>query len=52
MVIDVVMQVKVANGEKICSEGFCKEVGSIQWTEFVVPFHILPYGGYAIVLGV
>lgn len=42
VIINVMMQGKVANGQRIYSEGgSCKEVVSIQGIKFVVPFHVL-----------
>lgn len=44
-----VMEVRVANGKKICSVGACQEMVSIQRAKFMVPFHILPLGGCDVV---
>lgn len=51
-ICSVFMQVKVANGYKICSVGTCKEFVPIKGPKFKVPFHVLTLGGSDIVLGV
>ncbi|XP_042988692.1 uncharacterized protein LOC122316222 [Carya illinoinensis] len=46
------LQVKVANGTKIVTQGRCEETIRVQGTKFLVPFHVLTLGGCDIVLGV
>lgn len=47
-----IMEVKVANGARVCSQGTCLALVNIQGATFAVPFHILLLGGCDIVLGV
>lgn len=52
VLIDTRMQIKVANGQRITSEGSCREMVLVQGTKYKIPFHIFPLGGCDIVLGV
>ncbi|XP_035551117.1 uncharacterized protein LOC118349692 [Juglans regia] len=49
---DGALQVKVADGTSIVSQGKCEEMIKVQGTKFLVPFHVLTLGGCDIVLGV
>ncbi|KAF5468849.1 hypothetical protein F2P56_012962 [Juglans regia] len=49
---DEALQVRVANGTKILTQGKCDQLVTIQGTKFLVPFHVLTLGGCNIVLGV
>ncbi|XP_042987252.1 uncharacterized protein LOC122315435 isoform X1 [Carya illinoinensis] len=49
---DSCLQVCVANGEKIITQGSGQEVFKIQGSKFPVPFHVLSLGGCDVVLGV
>ncbi|KAF5462079.1 hypothetical protein F2P56_018118 [Juglans regia] len=49
---DYSLQVRVANGDKILSQGRGEELIKIQGSKFSVPFHVLTLGGCDIVLGV
>ncbi|KAF5471969.1 hypothetical protein F2P56_008726 [Juglans regia] len=49
---DVGLQVQVANGAKIVSQGRCVEVVNIQDSKFIILFNVLTLGGCDIVLGV
>ncbi|KAF5468679.1 hypothetical protein F2P56_012816, partial [Juglans regia] len=52
VVEDGALQVKVADGTSIVSQGKCEEMIKVQGTKFLVPFHVLTLGGCDIVLGV
>lgn len=46
------LEVKVANGAMVRTQGFCDQVPiCIQREEFSIPFHVLPLGGCDVVLG-
>ncbi|XP_040988925.1 uncharacterized protein LOC121236540 [Juglans microcarpa x Juglans regia] len=49
---DYSLQVRVANGDKILSQGRGEELIKIQGSKFSVPFHVSTLGGCDIVLGV
>lgn len=49
---DSVIEVKVANVQNLSSKGYGQKVINIQGTKFLIIFHILPFGGCDIVLGV
>lgn len=47
-----ILEVKVANGDVIRTQGLCKEVPIfLQGHQFLVQLHVLPMGGYDLVLG-
>lgn len=46
------LEVKVANGAVVRTQGFCAQVPvCIQGEEFSIPFHVLPLGGCDVMLG-
>ncbi|XP_042964611.1 uncharacterized protein LOC122298826 [Carya illinoinensis] len=49
---DSCLQVCVANGEKIVTQGSGQEIIKLQGSRFPVPFHVLSLGGCDVVLGV
>lgn len=46
------MEVKVANGEKLVSQGMGQFLVEIKGVKCLIPFHVLPMGGYDAILGV
>ena len=47
-----ILEVKVANGDVIKTQGVCKEVSNLmQGNEFLVHLHVLPMGGCDLVFG-
>lgn len=46
------LQVKVANGDIVLSQGQCEETIKIQGSKFRIPFHVLSFEGCDVVPGV